>query len=380
MFPQKALSASLLFATSLVAGEAYSGTQSRDAVWHLEPLATVGVTEGDERYVFGRIADLALGPDGRIYVLDAQAANLRIFAADGTYISTVGRKGAGPGEFAVPYSIAFDEHDRLWVADAGNARYSVFDLEGSFLNSYPIPFPRSLVPGQSRFTRDGRLLEVAQLMAVIQGADGSVRMRSLGPAAIAMSQGDSLATTDTLPLVAAAEPPAFVRTTGTQTVRMVPPFSPAQLFELDPRGWVWVGHSDRYVVEALSLGGEVVQTLSRDLAAEPLARGDRHSLEVWAADMRSRRYRGSDSQLPGTYPYFDRIIAADDGHVWLHRQGSGGSSFDVFDPAGRHVAEVEAPGNAGRFGTHPHITERFVLLASTDPLGAPVVELYSIEH
>ena len=380
MFPWKAVSASLLFATSLVAGQAYRGTQPHDAVWHLEPLARFGVTDGDERYVFGHIADLALGSDGRIYVLDSQAANLRIFAADGTHISTVGRKGAGPGEFAVPYSIAFDEHDRLWVADAGNARYSVFDLEGSFLTSHPIPFPRSLVPGQSRFTRDGRLLEVAQLMEVLQGADGSVRMRSLGPAAIAMALEDSLTMTDTLPLVADAEPPAFVRTTGTQTVGMVPPFSPAQLFELDPRGWVWVGRSDRYVVEAISLGGEIVQTLSRDLAAEPLTRRDRRSLEVWADNLRSRGFKGSDSQLPRTYPYFDRIVAADDGHVWLHRQGRGGSSFDVFDPAGQYVAEVKAPGNAGRFGTHPHITEQVVLLASTDTLGAPVVELYSIEH
>jgi hypothetical protein len=78
---------------------------------------------------------LAIGPDGRIYVLDAATGQIQTFRASGKYVTRWGRPGTGPGEFnfgqgltAAEYagSIAVDDQGFIYVADPGNQRIQKF--------------------------------------------------------------------------------------------------------------------------------------------------------------------------------------------------------------------------------------------------------------
>ena len=51
----------------------------------------IGEAEGDAAYLFGRVSGLALDADGRIYVADGQANEVRVFAPDGTHLFSFGR-------------------------------------------------------------------------------------------------------------------------------------------------------------------------------------------------------------------------------------------------------------------------------------------------
>jgi len=77
----------------------------------------------------------AIGPNGRIYVLDAGNHRIQVFGPDGEYITQWGRCGSGPGDFDFGQgmtsldfrgSIAVDDEGYIFVADPGNQRIQVF--------------------------------------------------------------------------------------------------------------------------------------------------------------------------------------------------------------------------------------------------------------
>lgn len=60
-------------------------------------------------------------------------ARISRFTKDGRFIKSFGKYGAGPGEFRTPHDIALDPQGRLFVADRGNMRVQILDQEGSFI-------------------------------------------------------------------------------------------------------------------------------------------------------------------------------------------------------------------------------------------------------
>jgi sugar lactone lactonase YvrE len=61
-------------------------------------------------------------------------ARISRFTADGKFISSFGKLGSGPGEFRTPHDLALDAQGRLLVADRGNNRIQVLDLNGRFIS------------------------------------------------------------------------------------------------------------------------------------------------------------------------------------------------------------------------------------------------------
>ncbi len=84
----------------------------------------------DSPGTFARPTNIAVGPNGDVYVSDTMNSRIQIFDADGTFISTFGKPGDGPGDFARPKGIALDSDGHIWVADADQNRVKVFDREG----------------------------------------------------------------------------------------------------------------------------------------------------------------------------------------------------------------------------------------------------------
>jgi len=102
----------------------------------LATLGTPGRWGCDERH-FNRPTDVAITPDGRIFVTDGYG-NARVveFDARGKFVKQWGTQGTGPGEFSLPHAIGFDSKGRLYVADRNNARIQVFDQDGRFLDQW----------------------------------------------------------------------------------------------------------------------------------------------------------------------------------------------------------------------------------------------------
>ncbi|MEW6322188.1 MAG: hypothetical protein AB1635_14005 [Acidobacteriota bacterium] len=121
-----------------------------------ELLMSLGIAgkPGNADGQFNQPNDVAVGPDGSIYVSDGhdgqgmttaaalaeglkRGATARIskFTRDGKFIKSWGQLGVRHGEFRTPHALEFDAKGRLWVADRGNHRLEIFDQEGKYLES-----------------------------------------------------------------------------------------------------------------------------------------------------------------------------------------------------------------------------------------------------
>lgn len=108
-----------------------------------EVLLTLGQAgvPGEGRNTFNRPSDVAIAPNGDIFVADGHSGmdtNMRIvkYAPDGTYIKEWGRKGSGPGELDGAHGLAFDSRGRLFVADRENNRVQIFDQDGNYVDAW----------------------------------------------------------------------------------------------------------------------------------------------------------------------------------------------------------------------------------------------------
>jgi DNA-binding beta-propeller fold protein YncE len=134
---------------------------------------------------FNHPADVAVAPNGDIYVADGYANSaVHRFAPTGKWKQTWGRPGSGGGEFTTPHAIWVDREERVLVADRENNRIQVFTADGEHVDSWPdhyhpmdiyvdsdqLIFITDQIPRLSVLAADGRL--VGRCRPVLYGAHG----------------------------------------------------------------------------------------------------------------------------------------------------------------------------------------------------------------
>ncbi|MCL4401369.1 MAG: peptidyl-alpha-hydroxyglycine alpha-amidating lyase family protein [Acidobacteria bacterium] len=102
-------------------------------------LLTLGVKgrAGADEKTFNRPTDVGFAPSGEFYVSDGYG-NSRVvkFSAEGKYLLSWGKRGAGPGEFNTPHVVVADPKGTLYVSDRENDRIQIFDRDGKFLRQW----------------------------------------------------------------------------------------------------------------------------------------------------------------------------------------------------------------------------------------------------
>ena len=113
------------------------------SVWgtpmELEIDLSIGTLEGDSTLMFGFIQQIAVDADGGIYVFDGHVPALRYFNARGEYVRTLGREGAGPGEYRdMALGLAVRSDGRVVMRDPRNARLNVYAPDGTPMPHWPV--------------------------------------------------------------------------------------------------------------------------------------------------------------------------------------------------------------------------------------------------
>lgn len=101
---------------------------------HDPPLLDVGVADGDVPFQLYRVVGAVLQSDGSLVIANGGTSELRYFDGDGRHLRSVGRWGAGPGEFGSMQWIQ-RRGDSLLVLDSEPLRLSVFSRDGSFVRA-----------------------------------------------------------------------------------------------------------------------------------------------------------------------------------------------------------------------------------------------------
>ena len=77
--------------------------------------------------------NVALGPEGDVYVVDTGNYRVQRFSAEGQLLRSYGEVGSTSGSFARPKGIAIDRAGRIYVGDAAFQNVQIFDNRGKLL-------------------------------------------------------------------------------------------------------------------------------------------------------------------------------------------------------------------------------------------------------
>lgn len=309
------------------------GAWRAEHAWRAVEDLRIGRAEGDGPDVFAAPAALEVDALGRLYVVDAQAAQVRVFGADGGHVRTFGRQGAGPGELNQPVGLAFAPDGALWVVDTGNGRFTVFDTTGA-----PRPTVRRasglmMMPWPGRFDRQGRLWDVAV------GAGGF----GAPPALLRMDPATGASQRIALPPFT---PVQFSTSRGSVDVAAPVPFAPQLAWALDADGRVWSGVTDRYRLRLHEPGGDTLRIVERAAPPVQVASAELDSLPGQLKWFTDQGGRVDLSRVPKHKPAFVSIRTDDQGWLWVRPSlpaAEKNAAFDVFDPEGRYQGRVSLP-------------------------------------
>lgn len=98
--------------------------------------------EGTDPPQFDQPTDVAVGPQGEIYVADGYGNSRMVkLSPEGKFLATWGSAGEAPGEFHAPHQVEVDTKGRVIVADRDNDRLQIFDGDGKLLEVQAVTKP-----------------------------------------------------------------------------------------------------------------------------------------------------------------------------------------------------------------------------------------------
>ncbi len=303
--------------------------------WRLVPELSIGSIAGAGPDLFGEIAAIEVDALGRIYVADRQAAEVRVFDAEGNHVRTFGRRGRGPGEFEQLSGLGWGADGDLVVVDAANG-YINYDTTGAWVGVRRRETARMLVmiPWPGGFGPNGEIFDV------------DVDFSSGTPRRTLVRYSADLAAEDVIPLPEYQQP-TFTASVGPGRVMAAGvPFAPTQYWTIDPAGSLWSGVSSEYRLVQQNFAGDTLRIVEREHTPDRLTEADLEAAMERLEGFVSQGGQIDRSLIPDTRPVFGPFFVDDASRLWVAvpRGPEDGLGFelDVFDPEGRYLGRVES--------------------------------------
>ena len=376
-----------------------AGSVWRDTA-QLVPEVSIGMFDGPEEYIFGSVVSMAMADDGTIYLMDRQVPALRVYEADGTYRTTFGGRGEGPGEYLEPdggLNVLSD--GRIVLRDPSNARIQVYSPEGEAIDTWRIrggfnTSRRMIVDHQDR---SHSLVLLDPEASVMDWEMGLVQILPDG------TPGDTLRIPDLPweePTIVASEEDEEGNTTS-MSVNLVP-FGPQEHATLSPKGYFIHTITTDYTLTLLKEDGRPVR-IQKAYAPVPVTGGEKAEEE--AREIQNMRYtdptwRWSGEPIPDVKPPFLTFFPGEDGTIWVmvHQPATKVEDpfydpsdpdaipdewrepivFDVFEEDGTYLGAVRAPDGLER-NPFPIFTRDWVLGTVRDELDVQTVVKFRVE-
>ena len=341
--------------------------------WRLVESLRIGTATEGGPDAFGNATSVTLDEIGRLWIVDYQANEVRVFDGDGRFVRTVGGRGEGPAEFMGIGRVRHGPNGEMWVGDNRLDRYEIFDTAGTRIG------------GQRYPTRFGGVWRDEFYLAYdwIEDLDRYVdRVYRRGATGGLEPDGRVFELPEDPP-----DPPRIDFTQGRITVSLPAPFTPNRWRVTSPMLDLW--WSDGYDLggryELLHLDLESGRTLRRVLRQyEPVRISEAVRVAAVQAELERVRHdnRVPGAQhpppeamdaVPGVYPPFESFHLSRDGSLWVRRiLGDGVVGFDVFDSEGRYLGQPEVPAGLVNMSVQLITGDRMYVIDS-DEMGVDYV-------
>lgn len=311
----------------------------------LVPDLRIGSVAGPEEVAFASIRDVAVGPEGTVYVLEFSDRTVRVFDSSGGHVRTMGGRGQGPGELQNPRGLALAPDGTIWVFDDGLDAVLALAPDGTELSRHPLP--RSGISGtplglfwDGMFRDDGVLTQTVYHNDPVPREMGLFEIRSRS---WVLTFTPSTGALDSLYVGDDPLRPYRYRYEGADgrggTVFGVTPFDPRRLITFDRDGRLWTALSTSYRIVGVSPTGDSL-VLQAESSEVPASADERAGWE----EMLERA--GLEVELPARTHVMSQLFADDERRLWVQRHTASeeASHFDVFAPDGSMLGSVRLPG------------------------------------
>lgn len=327
----------------------------------LEEQLSIGAVEGAPAYQFGLIAAVDVSDDGTIYVLDQQAAQVRVFDAAGQHLRTIGQPGDGPGELS-PSTAALlvGDGDSVYVADILKQRIHRFAPDGAEAGGVQVAIADG-IPVSWAVTPDHRFITQLRVMELSGAQAGAPVARSRQPRDLIVLRDAHGEIVDTLLVLESGR--TFDFTGGMPAMRL---FESEPMWAVMSNGRLVHGRNDTYRLHLLDGDGAVERVITKPFERSPVSEADRaalldilrQSMEGRAAPQAIAQFL-SRVQFADNYPAYARILGGPKNTIWVQRirtaemaqregrefnpQDIGAREWDIFDDEGRLLGVLTMP-------------------------------------
>jgi hypothetical protein len=334
--------------------------------WTVEEELRIGVRQGDPEYQFGQIGGIMADSLGRLFVLETQAQQIKVYSPDGVYEQTLGARGSGPGEMQGAAAVLMGPGDTLVVPDLGNLRLNRYAPDGSDLGSSPIDMQQGIplvfqATPSGVLVRQVRQFNFAGQPAIEDPHDAIVRFAvdgTLLDTLLTIPSGQSFSTS--------AGPPQY----------KIYSAEPAWDYS-DALGLIYAVN-DEYRISVYSADGELERVITMPYEPAPVSERDKEVfldfveryLSIAGFSAQGIATMKSRIDFGEFFPAFASLVAGPEGTIWVqHTQALselseeerenfnpialggamgnlgvyGTSDWDVFDGAGRYLGLVTLP-------------------------------------
>lgn len=288
------------------------------SVWGAEatlvPEVSIGELDGPEEYLFGNVYAIAVDDDRRVYVLDFQAKQVRVFDSEGHHLRTLGGRGEGPGELGSAVSVAALSDGRVLIQDHSGYHVEVYGPDGSYLEQWQYGAAGVIYPQKPlSVDQDGRIhvaaaasskARFAFYQVVVLGSDGT-RLDTLDPPGNDF-QPPSVKIPFPTPIAGHTSAPYPV------------PLTARRYWTVHPNGHFLTGISTDYRID-LQHGNGVLR-IERAYEPAPISESERshYSDDLTSSIRRTQSdWSWNGPPVPETKPPFRGLIAGRDGRIWV---------------------------------------------------------------
>ena len=346
------------------------GIWSDEMAWRVVEELRIGTLDDAGPDMFGQIRDLEVDAEGRFWVFESQAQELRVFDAQGAHVRTVGREGGGPGEFAGVMGMSWAGDGNLWIADPRNARISIIDSAGTYVGSHGAVGGWMFVPWPGGVDTLGRFWNFVPDVTDTE------------PRIVMVAHDDNMNPVDTVQVPEyPGEREIFeLRNEDSHLITGVP-FTSSLEWRLDFRGHMWFMLTGDYSLTQLSLEGDTLRRITRDF--EPL-RVTEADVDSAMADLDWFIRNGGDvdrQRIPDTKPATEEFLFDGEGNIWVLPvtvPEEEARIVDIFDPEGRYLGRIALPFPISN-NPPPVFRDGYMYAVTEDELEVPYVVRARIE-
>ncbi|MFC2160044.1 6-bladed beta-propeller [Acidobacteriota bacterium] len=302
--------------------------------------------EFPEEIYFQNPRGIVVHTDGRIYVSDSAAHNIKMISSAGKLLQVIGQEGQGPGDFNSPSYIAISR-DRLVVWESMNRRFSILDMDGKFIKSVKIDNEMGR-PIKMKALPDDRLVVMTETLNDVDKKSAQVFRLFLLSSDLEVVKTLSSQKLRRVNLI-----------TDPMRIYVPQPYTPNIHWDITSDGLIALGCSDLCDIEVHDPDKGMLFSFSHEYIPVKITDADKHNhfsiftINIMRGNAKETKqgapdYIKDNTDFPKYKPAFKEIVTDDEGNIWVKPYHEDRDLedylFDVFDKKGQFIKRIQVIG------------------------------------